>query len=164
MIKKIGMGAAVVAVAGLLAACSSSDPETPSPSAEARGWVAALLLGLIRFYQLAISPWLGRGCRFEPSCSRYAAACIAGHGAAHGSLLSVKRLCKCHPFHPGGYDPPPPPRHIAAASPAVAVLPCTASPDAREGATPGGSAADATQGTPVDSNAIRGEPIPLAHH
>lgn len=72
--------------------------------------VARLLLALIRFYQLAISPYLGRACRFEPSCSRYAAACLQAHGAARGSLLSVKRLCKCHPFHPGGWDPPPPAR------------------------------------------------------
>lgn len=70
--------------------------------------VTRLLLALIRLYQLAVSPWLGRVCRFEPSCSRYAAACLEAHGAARGSLLSLRRLCKCHPFHPGGYDPPPP--------------------------------------------------------
>src|SRR5262249_22530938 len=52
----------------------------------------------------------GPACRFEPSCSRYAVACLEGHGALRGTLLSVRRLCKCHPFHPGGYDPPPPPR------------------------------------------------------
>lgn len=73
-------------------------------------WLVTLLLGFIRFYQQAISPWLGRSCRFEPSCSRYAAACIAQQGALQGSLLSVKRLCKCHPFHAGGFDPPPAPR------------------------------------------------------
>jgi uncharacterized protein len=66
-----------------------------------------VLVALIRFYQAAISPWLVRSCRFEPSCSRYAIACLKRHGAARGSLLSVKRLCKCHPFHAGGYDPPP---------------------------------------------------------
>jgi putative membrane protein insertion efficiency factor len=75
--------------------------------------LAKLLLALIRIYQLTLSKLilavLGPVCRFEPSCSRYAAACISGHGAFRGSLLSVKRLCKCHPFHPGGYDPPPPP-------------------------------------------------------
>ena len=69
--------------------------------------LAQVLLGLIRGYQLIVSPWLGRGCRFEPSCSRYAMTCVEGHGALRGSLLSAKRLCKCHPFHPGGYDPPP---------------------------------------------------------
>ncbi|AKU98584.1 hypothetical protein AKJ09_05248 [Labilithrix luteola] len=65
------------------------------------------LMSLIRLYQLLLSPLLGRVCRFEPSCSRYAMACIETHGPLHGSLLSVRRLCKCHPFHPGGYDPPP---------------------------------------------------------
>lgn len=76
--------------------------------------VAKLLLALIRIYQATLSKLilavLGPVCRFEPSCSRYAAACIAGHGALRGSLLSLRRLSKCHPFHPGGHDPPPPPR------------------------------------------------------
>ena len=78
-----------------------------------RGNMASLLLFLIRVYQLTLSKVLlalmGPVCRFEPSCSNYAAACIRGHGAVRGSLLSVKRLCRCHPFNPGGYDPPPPP-------------------------------------------------------
>jgi uncharacterized protein len=69
--------------------------------------VSRLLLWLIRLYQLFLSPFLGGQCRFYPSCSRYAYACIEGHGAARGALLSVVRLCKCHPFHPGGHDPPP---------------------------------------------------------
>ncbi|AKT41955.1 uncharacterized protein CMC5_061770 [Chondromyces crocatus] len=76
--------------------------------------MAKLLLALIRAYQLTLSrlilATLGPVCRFEPSCSRYAAACISGHGPLRGSLLSLKRLCRCHPFHPGGIDPPPPPR------------------------------------------------------
>jgi putative membrane protein insertion efficiency factor len=78
---------------------------TPSPSLPAR----ALLL-LVRGYQIVLSPLLGGRCRFEPSCSRYALACIETHGAWRGGLLSLLRLCKCHPFHPGGFDPPPPPR------------------------------------------------------
>jgi putative membrane protein insertion efficiency factor len=69
--------------------------------------IVRLLLGFIRFYQRVISPLLAPACRFEPSCSRYAAACVEQHGALRGSLLSVVRLCKCHPFHPGGFDPPP---------------------------------------------------------
>jgi uncharacterized protein len=73
-----------------------------------------ILIALIRVYQRTLSRLLlavfGPVCRFEPSCSRYAVACLEGHGAFRGSLLSVKRLCKCHPFHPGGFDPPPPPR------------------------------------------------------
>lgn len=79
--------------------------------------VGSLLVALIRLYQLTLSRLIyalaGPVCRFEPSCSRYAVACIQGHGALRGSLLSAKRLCRCHPFHPGGYDPPPPPRQRA---------------------------------------------------
>lgn len=63
---------------------------------------ARILIAFVRLYQVLVSPLLGRVCRFEPSCSRYAVACLEGHGALRGSLLSVKRLCKCHPFHPGG--------------------------------------------------------------
>lgn len=74
--------------------------------------IASLLIALVRVYQLTLSKlilWtVGPVCRFEPSCSRYAVACLRDHGALRGSLLSAKRLCKCHPFHPGGYDPPPP--------------------------------------------------------
>jgi hypothetical protein len=69
--------------------------------------VAGILIALITLYQRTISRLLGPRCRFEPSCSRYAAACLEQHGALRGSLLSIVRLCKCHPFHPGGYDPPP---------------------------------------------------------
>jgi putative membrane protein insertion efficiency factor len=65
------------------------------------------LLLLIRAYQLGLSPFLGSRCRFYPSCSSYAAEAIALHGAARGSLLAAKRLCKCHPWHPGGCDPVP---------------------------------------------------------
>ncbi|HSY22863.1 MAG TPA: membrane protein insertion efficiency factor YidD [Polyangiaceae bacterium] len=75
-------------------------------------FVRAVLL-LIRVYQLTLSRVLGPACRFEPSCSRYAVACLRTHGALRGGLLSVRRLCKCHPFHPGGYDPPPPARSHA---------------------------------------------------
>jgi putative membrane protein insertion efficiency factor len=70
-----------------------------------------LALLLIRLYQLTLSPLLGPSCRFEPSCSRYAMACIDGHGVLRGSWLAAKRILRCHPFNPGGYDPPPlPPR------------------------------------------------------
>lgn len=69
--------------------------------------IARMLLWLIRLYQLVFSPLLGPTCRFEPSCSRYAAACIERFGAARGLLLGARRVARCHPFHPGGYDPPP---------------------------------------------------------
>ncbi len=85
----------------MMLALTALRPHLPA-SMLARG-----LIALVRLYQLILSPWLGRVCRFEPSCSRYAVACLETHGAARGSLLSVRRLCKCHPFHPGGYDPPP---------------------------------------------------------
>lgn len=68
-----------------------------------------VLLLLLRGYQLGISPFLGQNCRFYPSCSDYAAQAISLHGAACGSLLAARRLCKCHPWHPGGLDPVPAP-------------------------------------------------------
>ena len=67
-----------------------------------------LLLGLIRFYQLTLSFWLGRQCRFMPTCSAYAYEAIERHGAGAGSRLAWRRLCKCHPFSKQmGYDPVP---------------------------------------------------------
>jgi putative membrane protein insertion efficiency factor len=71
---------------------------------------ARALILLIRIYQRTLSPLLGPVCRFEPSCSRYAVKCLEYHGALRGSWLSVRRIARCHPFNPGGYDPPPPPR------------------------------------------------------
>jgi len=75
--------------------------------------ITRLLIALIHLYQRLISPLLGPVCRFEPSCSRYAATALATHGLVRGSLLSVARVCKCSPLHPGGFDPPPP-AHTAA--------------------------------------------------
>jgi len=69
--------------------------------------MARLLLLAITLYQKLLSPLLGPACRFEPTCSHYAAASIRDHGWARGSWLSARRICRCHPFHPGGYDPPP---------------------------------------------------------
>jgi putative membrane protein insertion efficiency factor len=79
--------------------------------------IARLLLAVIRAYQLLLSPLLGRSCRFEPSCSRYTAACIEAHGAARGSWLGARRIARCHPFHPGGYDPPPARNDLRAGQP-----------------------------------------------
>jgi putative membrane protein insertion efficiency factor len=66
-----------------------------------------VLLALLRAYQLGISPFLGQNCRFYPSCSQYAAEAIREHGALKGGALATGRLCKCHPWHPGGFDPVP---------------------------------------------------------
>jgi len=68
------------------------------------------LCGLIRIYQLCLSPVLGPNCRFVPTCSDYALAAIAVHGAVQGSLLATTRILRCNPWHPGGYDPVPPGR------------------------------------------------------
>ncbi|MDR1920851.1 MAG: membrane protein insertion efficiency factor YidD [Candidatus Adiutrix sp.] len=69
---------------------------------------AGLALRAIVVYQRCLSPFLPPSCRFLPTCSAYAAEAIKAHGFRRGSLLAVRRLLKCHPFHPGGYDPPPP--------------------------------------------------------
>jgi putative membrane protein insertion efficiency factor len=69
--------------------------------------IARALLWLIRIYQLTLSPLLGPACRFEPSCSRYTATCIEHLGAVRGGWLGLRRIARCHPFHAGGYDPPP---------------------------------------------------------
>ena len=80
------------------------SPESPlRPSLAAR-----LLIAFVRLYQVTLSYFLGGQCRFTPSCSHYALAVLRTHGAFEGTLRSVHRVSKCHPFHPGGYDPPPP--------------------------------------------------------
>ncbi|HTW75482.1 MAG TPA: membrane protein insertion efficiency factor YidD [Steroidobacteraceae bacterium] len=68
----------------------------------------AVLRTLIRLYQLLLSPLLGPRCRFYPSCSQYALEALELHGALRGSLLALRRLSRCHPFHAGGCDPVPP--------------------------------------------------------
>lgn len=72
-----------------------------------------LLRGLIRGYQLLISPVLGPNCRYLPSCSDYAAEAILRHGALVGSWLALKRLARCHPWAGSGYDPVPERRDAA---------------------------------------------------
>jgi len=69
--------------------------------------IRRLLVLLVRFYQRAISPGLPAACRFYPSWSAYAATAIERHGAVKGSWLALRRVSRCHPFHPGGIDPVP---------------------------------------------------------
>ncbi|NLI80226.1 MAG: membrane protein insertion efficiency factor YidD [Deltaproteobacteria bacterium] len=69
--------------------------------------VRLFFLVMIRAYQFLISPLLGPSCRFTPSCSQYAFDAIRLHGPLKGLFMGIKRLARCHPFHPGGYDPVP---------------------------------------------------------
>ena len=66
-----------------------------------------LLIGLVRIYQYALSPFLGRSCRFVPSCSEYMIESLRRHGVVKGLWLGTRRVCRCHPWHPGGHDPVP---------------------------------------------------------
>ncbi len=71
-------------------------------------WPVRIGLLLIRAYQLLLAPFSGGACRFEPSCSAYAAEALQRHGAARGTWLALRRLSRCHPFTKPGFDPVPP--------------------------------------------------------
>jgi hypothetical protein len=64
------------------------------------------LVACVRVYQWTLSPLVGQYCRFQPSCSNYFILAVQKYGAIRGSLRGIARICRCHPFHPGGYDPP----------------------------------------------------------
>ncbi|HHU77768.1 MAG: membrane protein insertion efficiency factor YidD [Caldicoprobacterales bacterium] len=64
-----------------------------------------ILIKLIQFYQKGVSPWLPPSCRFYPTCSHYSMQAIEKYGSVKGLILSIKRILKCNPLHPGGYDP-----------------------------------------------------------
>jgi uncharacterized protein len=68
---------------------------------------ARIACGVVRGYQILLRPLLPAVCRFEPSCSEYARSALSELGIIRGGWLTVRRLARCHPFHPGGYDPPP---------------------------------------------------------
>ena len=68
----------------------------------------ALFAAIIRIYQRAVSPLLPPACRFHPTCSQYALEAVQAHGVFRGAWLTLLRLSRCHPFHPGGHDPVPP--------------------------------------------------------
>jgi putative membrane protein insertion efficiency factor len=67
-------------------------------------FIAKILLGVIKIYQIAISPFLGSNCRFYPTCSSYTKEAIEVHGPFKGGFLGLKRISKCHPYHDGGVD------------------------------------------------------------
>ncbi len=70
--------------------------------------VAAVGIGVVRAYQWTLRPLLGCNCRFTPSCSEFAVQALRVHGAGRGALMSARRILRCNPWHPGGYDPVPP--------------------------------------------------------
>ena len=86
---------------GELVAAEQTNPAKP------RGIGARMGTRLVEFYQNAISPMFPPSCRFQPTCSEYTRIAIARHGLLRGTYLGVRRLLKCHPFHPGGHDPVP---------------------------------------------------------
>lgn len=69
--------------------------------------IQSIFIRLIKTYQYVISPLLAPTCRFTPSCSQYAIEVIVKHGVIRGTWLSIKRVLRCNPWHPGGYDPAP---------------------------------------------------------
>lgn len=69
---------------------------------------ATVLAGAVRCYQLTLRAVIGANCRFEPSCSHYAIEALHTHGALRGTALTARRILRCNPWHPGGYDPVPP--------------------------------------------------------
>jgi len=86
--------------------------EADGQMAQARPSAAArVLMALISGYRRFISPLLGPRCRFAPSCSAYALEAVREHGALRGTWLAVRRIGRCHPFNPGGFDPVPPALH-----------------------------------------------------
>lgn len=76
----------------------------PNAVSKALAWP---LIQLVRFYRVAISPWLGGNCRYQPTCSNYAIEALQTFGVLKGSWLAVKRIARCHPWGGSGYDPVP---------------------------------------------------------
>lgn len=83
-------------------------------------WAARVLALLVRFYQLVVAPFFPPACRFEPSCSHYAMEALRVHGAAQGSVLTVRRVLRCNPWGGMGYDPVPPRSTCPGCAPAAA--------------------------------------------
>ncbi len=89
-----------------------AELELADNSKQSRFWKLVLdlpgrgLIGLVRLYQMTLSPLLGQTCRFHPSCSQYMIEAVRKYGLIVGAWRGIKRIARCHPFHPGGYDPP----------------------------------------------------------
>lgn len=107
------------------------------------------LIAMVRLYRWVLSPLIGPRCRFDPTCSRYALAVLESHGLWRGSWLAVRRVARCHPFHPGGYDPPPPARDASGRDTAL-----RASREAPGGGQDSASGVGSTAGPD-------GEPVPM---
>ena len=86
---------------------NSNAPSTFPLDADRSDPATRLLVGLVRAYQLLVRPLAPTSCRFAPSCSQYAEEALRRHGVRRGTLLVGRRLLRCHPWHPGGYDPVP---------------------------------------------------------
>jgi putative membrane protein insertion efficiency factor len=88
-----------------------TEPRRPGETRPSRAssLAAAPLIGLVRLYQVTLSPLLGGQCRFHPTCSRYAIEALREHGGLRGAWLAARRLARCHPLGGRGYDPVPPP-------------------------------------------------------
>ena len=86
---------------------STESASSASPPEERPGAAARALLLLIEVYRVTLAPLIGGFCRYMPTCSVYAQEAIRRHGAVAGSALAARRLLRCHPFHPGGFDPVP---------------------------------------------------------
>jgi uncharacterized protein len=85
----------------------SGVPAIPAPVTGLAAVPRLLAIFGVRVYQVLLSPLLGGSCRYYPSCSAYAIEALERHGAARGSWLAIRRIGRCHPFRPGGYDPVP---------------------------------------------------------
>ena len=83
------------------------DAEAKGAHQESRSWLARAALGLIWFYQSAISPFTPKACRYQPTCSHYASEAIVRYGIRRGGVLAAKRICRCTPWGSFGFDPVP---------------------------------------------------------
>jgi uncharacterized protein len=86
---------------------ASTSPESRVPSPVIKRLPRTALVYLVKGYQVSLSPLLPPSCRYYPSCSAYAVEALERHGALRGSWLALRRILRCHPFRPGGFDPVP---------------------------------------------------------